>query len=289
MPSWVTVGPHSDSPTTDPGHTRIQAWCCTSSRSQMGSQVAIENLPNLVFSHLKTYYQTRCSMVYFIIWSLIKTNKRSVTKKTHHHLDTGKPHYKVTVWEVSSSSVRHICPFWAPPVLVPCPTLHEECWVPSVKWGCGACCVPSGPFTTPRKKGQLWVGQGPLDPGGLLSFHIKERRSTGPSYSGKKWQSQDLVKYSHLSDHRLCPLSLFYLLRNPKLLGEEKSFILGEESVFEWCRMSLLASAFSATLGVKWVSSIIIIAKCQGVNWRMVNPVQTSRLNEENNWALSVL
>ena len=144
----------------DPGHTRIQAWCCTCSRSQMGSQVAIENLPNWVFSHLKTYYQTRCSMVYFIIWSLIKTNKRSVTKKTHHHLDTGKPHRNVTVWEVWSSSVRHICPFWAPPVLVPCPTLHEECWVPSVKCG-GHVVSPGAPSLHPGRRGSCEWGRVP--------------------------------------------------------------------------------------------------------------------------------
>lgn len=42
-------------------------------------------------------------------------------------------------------------------------------------------------------------------------------------------------------------------------------------------------------LGVKWVSSIIIIAKCQGVNWKMVSAVQASHLNEQNNGASSAL
>lgn len=63
------------------------------SHSQMGSQIAIENLPNWVFSHLKMYHQTRCSMIYFIIWSLIKTNKRSVTKKPTVIWTQEKPHH----------------------------------------------------------------------------------------------------------------------------------------------------------------------------------------------------
>ena len=45
---------------------------------------------------------------------------------------------------------------------------------------------PEWPLTTPRKKEQLWAGQGPLDPGGLLSSHIKERIRHRPKSLQKK-------------------------------------------------------------------------------------------------------
>lgn len=170
-------------------------------------------------------------MFHSILYNLVtEKNKQKIShQKTHCHLDTGKPHHNVTVWDVWSSPVRPACPFWAPPVLVPCPTLHEECWIPSAKWGGGMLC-PQGPLHYTQEEGAAVSGAGSLRPR-WSSFlpHKGENTSQAQVPPEKNDRAGIWVKYSHLSDRRLCPLSPFYLLRNPKLLGEEKSFILGEQ------------------------------------------------------------
>lgn len=128
--------------------------------------------------------------------------------------------------------------------------------------------------------------------GHLPSSYTKEAVRHRPRSPQKQCQGWDLSqRLPFVLGESLCWSDPFYcveLCRSCQKLQVNKSLIPGAEECQDEAA-SLPASALPATLGVKWLSSIIIIAECQGVNWRMVSPVQTSPLNEQSNRALSAL
>lgn len=107
----------------------------------------------------------------------------------------------------------------------------------------GACLIPSS-SSPHQREGAGVSGAGSLRPRWSPFLpHKRENKSQACFPPETNDRAGIWNKCSHLSGQCLCPLSLFYLYRNLKLLEEATSFILGEERVFEWCRISLFASA----------------------------------------------